>query len=761
MGSALALALILAAGPAVPQDAAPTAAAAPPTATPAAEATLKPYVPSSASASSSSAPKPKPKPKPATATAGSSSSAAASPSGPSYLQPVAATPAPQPVVAAPAPAATPVVDTAPVALNAPISADDIETFTDSVVRALMQRDHVLGATVAVVQGNTPLLVKGYGYDRLSPARRVDPNTSMFRVGSVTKTFTWIVARQEMEAGRIGLETPVGQHVPADVFAERGVYKPLTLRNLMSHTGGFEDTSLGHLFQLNGAQLSGPDGYFRRHTPRQVRAPGEFSSYSNFGVALAATALSQTAQAKDVPSLMEARIFQPLGMDHTTLREPYATGPADIQNLPAPLAANLTSALSDGFIWDGATYKAQPFDHAIAMSGALGGSTTSRDMARLMSVMLANGQADGISLYNADSARAFRTPLLKMPEGYNGWASGLMVRTSPSGLVTYGHSGATLWFNSNLVIVPEMNLAIFISTNTQSGGDLAESFPDLLLDHLQGDLVRPPLMPTQAQAYAANKRYYDSLRGHYVSTRRAYGGLEGAITRLINTVEVTVDGDGRLILTTEDGISAFVPASAQDFFNPQDSEGSGPAGKLGGLHFLFPKAGAKAKSFETASNLMRYERVGWIHKPGTLHLLTGIMVGICILVWVSVVRGMTRNERPTEAQARASLVSAGLSLAWLAAIFTFNAWQGSLAEDPGKLFTHWPSGQVQLASWLAIVGTLGTLYQVATFYFVANETQRFSVSEGWALWQKLAHGLLLGYWVFYAIVLAWWGALMPV
>ncbi|EGF90931.1 beta-lactamase [Asticcacaulis biprosthecium C19] len=654
-----------------------------------------------------------------------------------------------------------VADAAPAASNVPISADDIETFTDSVVRALMQRDHVLGATVAVVQGNTPLLVKGYGYDRLSPARRVDPNTSMFRVGSVTKTFTWIVARQEMEAGRIGLDTPIGQHVPADVFAERGVYKPLTLRNLMSHTGGFEDTSLGHLFQLNGAQLSGPDGYFRRHTPRQVRAPGQFSSYSNFGVALAATALSQTAEAKDVPSLMEARIFQPLGMDHTTLREPYATGPADIQNLPAPLAANLTGSLSDGFIWDGATYKAQPFDHAIAMSGALGGSTTARDMARLMSVMLANGQADGISLYNADSARAFRTPLLKMPEGYNGWASGLMVGTAPSGLATYGHSGATLWFNANLVIVPEMNLAIFISTNTQSGAALAESYPDLLLDHLEGDLVRPPLMPAAAQAYAANKRYYDSLRGHYVSTRRAYGGLEGAITRLINTVEVSVDGDGRLILTTEDGISAFVPASAQDFFNPQDSESSGPAGKLGGLHFLFAKPGGKAQSFETASNLMRYERIGWIHKPDTLHFLTGLMAATCILVWVSAVRGLTRNERPTEVQARASLISAGLSLAWLAAIFTFNAWQTSLAEDPGKLFTHWPSGQVQLASWLAIVGTFGTLYQVATFYFVANEAQRFSVSDGWALWQKIAHGVMLGYWLFYIIVLAWWGALMPV
>ncbi|ESQ75120.1 hypothetical protein ABAC402_10655 [Asticcacaulis sp. AC402] len=758
----MAVILGVSAGPAVPQDVPPVSGS--PVETP--PSTLKPYVPSSASASSSSATSSganpgTPKPRPGAAASASASSSPPSAVVPSYLQTVTAMPAPALTVRPLAPSA-PVVESFPgVSANTPISADDIETFTDSVVRALMQRDHVLGASVAVVQGNTPLLVKGYGYDRLSPARRVDPNTSMFRIGSVTKTFTWIVARQEIEAGRVGMDTPIVQYIPSDVFAENNADKPLTLRHLMSHTGGFEDTSLGHLFELNENELSGPDGYFRRHTPGRVRPPGQYSSYSNFGVALAATALSRTAKAQDVPSLMEARIFQPLGMDHTTLREPYVIGPGDVRNLPTPLSPALTDALSYGYIWDGATYRARAFDHAIAMSGAVGGSTTARDMARLMSVMLADGQADGISLYNADSARAFRTPILKMPEGYNGWASGLMVRTAPSGFVTYGHSGSTLWFNSNLVIVPKMNLGIFITTNTQSGAALAEGFPNLLLDHLEGNLVRAPLTPTPNQAFAGNKRYYNAIRGHYVSTRRAYGGLEGAVTRLINTAEVTIDRDGRLILATEDGISAFVPASAQNFFNPQNSEGSGPAGKLGGLHFLIPKAGSKAQAFETASNQMRFERVGWIHEPGTLRFLTMIMIATCILVWMAQVRGLTRHERPTEAQARASLISAGLSLVWLVAIFTFNAWQSGLAEDPDRLFTAWPSGQVQLASWLAILGAIGTLTQIGMSWFVYNEPQRFSVSDGWALWQKVAHGLLLAYWLFYIIVLAWWGLLKPV
>ncbi|MBW8879976.1 MAG: beta-lactamase family protein [Asticcacaulis sp.] len=763
---AAAAALILPAGQAEPQD---TAATTPPVAASAPE--LKPYVPSTpasssasavatSSAASSQAAKPKPKPKPATATP----TAATSSSAPGYMQTVpskSAATVPAPVVIAPVPQASaipPTVTAAGHPVSTPISADDIETFTDSVVRTLMQRDHVLGATVAVVQGNTPLLVKGYGYDRLSPARRVDPNNSMFRIGSVTKTFTWIVARQEIEAGRIGLDSPIGDYVPADIFTEDGRYKPITLRVLMDHTGGFDDTSLGHLFQLNGARINGPDSYFRRHKPRRVREPGQFSTYSNYGAALAATALSQTAKAKDVPSLMEARIFQPLGMDHTTLREPYPANNLNLENLPAPMAANLTGDLSDGFIWDGATYKAQPFDHAIPMSGALGGTSTAKDMARLMSVMLANGQADGIQLYNGTSAAAFRTPMLKAPEGYNGWASGLMIRTAPSGYVTYGHGGSTLWFNSNLVVVPEMNLGIFIATNTQTGTALADSFPNLLLDHLEGDLVRAPLMPTPNQAYAEHKAYYDAIRGKYVSTRRAYGGLEGAVTRLINTVEVGVDGDGRLILDTQDGTSAFVPASAQGFFNPQDSEDPGPAGSLGGLHFLTSGDG-HVLAFETAANTARYERVDWFHDPTTLNVLTVMMAVTCVLVLLSLLLSFGR-DRPTEEQARANLISGGLSVLWLVAIFVFNRWQAQISEDPGSLFTQWPAGAVVFASWLSLIATLGTLFQIGSAYFVFSEGQRFSVADGWPQWQKVAHGLLLAYWLLYIVELALWGALIP-
>ncbi|MGZ3298154.1 MAG: serine hydrolase, partial [Asticcacaulis sp.] len=217
-------------------------------------------VPSAGAASSSAAPKPKkPKvPHPAAALgAGVSSSSSSAAIQPHPVAPLAAKPqitatqttvpqpatpkpaAPQAVtpakpVAQPAPAPQPpagppaapptslnqkplspgpaIVQGPQRTLSTPISADDIETFTDSVVRSFMQRDHVVGATVAIVQGDTPLLVKGYGFDRLNPLRRVDPNNSLFRIGSISKVFTWIVARQEIEQGRIRLDAPIAGYL---------------------------------------------------------------------------------------------------------------------------------------------------------------------------------------------------------------------------------------------------------------------------------------------------------------------------------------------------------------------------------------------------------------------------------------------------------------------------------------------------------------------------------------------------------------------
>ena len=642
------------------------------------------------------------------------------------------------------------------AISRPIDTTDLETFADTLIPALMQRDHVLGVSVAIVQGHTPLLVKGYGFDHLNPARPVSANRTLFRLGSITKTFTWVVARQEVEAGRLSMDKPISTYLPPDIYKEDRRFQPIRLRDLMDHSAGFEDAALGHLFYLDINQVESIDSYLSRHRPKRVRDPGLYSSYSNYGAALAAMATKSAAHYKDVPGMMEGRLFKPLGLDHTTLREPYDKGALIGSDLPDPMSEALAKDLSDGYEWTGSEYTAQPFDHAIALSGALGGSSTATDMARYMSALLNDGTFDGVSIYGPVSAPGFRTPLMHVPEGYNGWAQGFMIRRTPQGFMTYGHSGSTLWFSGSMILVPELNLGIYIAANTQTGSTLTSSFPDMLLGHLKNDESQPPAQPAADQDFASLKGMYEAFKGHYVSTRRAYGGLESAITRLLNTVKIDIATDGHLTLSSTDTVAAYVPSRAQGFFVPQIHDTSQGAGLLtDGLHFL-SDSNNRINRFETSSNMARYERVSWAMTPEFLGQYSILVVIVSILTLIGLGRSPERRNMPTDAQRLATWVNFGIAAAWILAIATFESWRNAMADEPTALFIQWPNGQVALASILAFFAGLASFFQIASLYTVLVQNDHFD--DGWSQIQKTSHIVVCIIWFGYGFLLTAWGAL---
>src|SRR5206468_12741254 len=113
----------------------------------------------------------------------------------------------------------------------------------------MQRNHIAGVTVSVVQNGQVVVKKGYGFASLKPARPVDPDRTLFRIGSITKTFTWIALMKEVEAGRIRLDQPVNLYLPEKAqVKDQGYDQPVRVANLMDHSAGFEDRALGQLME---------------------------------------------------------------------------------------------------------------------------------------------------------------------------------------------------------------------------------------------------------------------------------------------------------------------------------------------------------------------------------------------------------------------------------------------------------------------------------------------------------------------------------
>jgi CubicO group peptidase (beta-lactamase class C family) len=137
-----------------------------------------------------------------------------------------------------APAPTPAPQTsAPVQQAHALVKEDLEAFFDGIIPLQLERSDIAGASVLVMHGSDTLLLKGYGFRDLKKKQPVDPNATIFRLASISKLFTWTAAMQLVEQGKLDLDAGVDRYVDFPVSAG----EHLTLRNLMTHTSGYEET----------------------------------------------------------------------------------------------------------------------------------------------------------------------------------------------------------------------------------------------------------------------------------------------------------------------------------------------------------------------------------------------------------------------------------------------------------------------------------------------------------------------------------------
>ncbi|MBE0684706.1 MAG: serine hydrolase, partial [Anaerolineaceae bacterium] len=126
--------------------------------------------------------------------------------------------------------------------SSPSDPADISAFVDGVMATSMESNHVPGAVVVVVKDGEVFFAKGYGYADLANKTPVDPATTLFRPGSVSKLFTWTAVMQLVEAGKLDLDADVNTYLDFEIPATYP--QPITLRLIMTHMAGFEDKGNG-------------------------------------------------------------------------------------------------------------------------------------------------------------------------------------------------------------------------------------------------------------------------------------------------------------------------------------------------------------------------------------------------------------------------------------------------------------------------------------------------------------------------------------
>jgi len=168
---------------------------------------------------------------------------------------------------------------------------------------------------------------------------VDPDTTLFRPGSISKLFTWTAVMQLVEAGKLDLDADVNRYLDFRIPPRDG--QPVTLRELMTHTPGFEE-HLTSIFGRDPASLFPLRDFERDQIPARLYPPGRIPAYSNYGAGLAGY-IVQRVSCEPFETYIERHIFAPLGMTHASFRQPLPASAKFRHGIEAPLYQNGTQS----------------------------------------------------------------------------------------------------------------------------------------------------------------------------------------------------------------------------------------------------------------------------------------------------------------------------------------------------------------------------------------------------------------------------------
>ncbi|NIJ35909.1 CubicO group peptidase (beta-lactamase class C family) [Sphingopyxis panaciterrae] len=420
-----------------------------------------------------------------------------------------------------APAATNAA-AAPTAGPAPVAAltkQDIDSWLDGYMPFALERGDLAGAVVVVVKDGQVLTQRGFGYADLAKRAPVDPERTLFRPGSVSKLFTWTAVMQEVEAGRIDLDKDVNAYLDFKIAPYRG--KPVTMRQLMTHTSGFEEHGKRTMFEDPKFQISLGD--YVKTPPKRIYAPGTTPSYSNYGTALAGYIVERVSKTP-FDTYVERRIFQPLGMTRSTFRQP----------LPSAFAPWMATGYRKG--------SAGPSKFEIVGPGPAGAlSATGADMGKFMIAHL----AQGAGLMKPETARMMHdTPLTILPP-LNRMELGFF-ETNINGRQVIAHLGDTQLFHTALHLFTNENIGIYMSFNAT--GEQASVGPvrRALFEQFADRYLPGNEMPATRVDAKTSAEHAKMLAGNWLNSRRAESNFY-ALASFIGQMTVSVDAKGNLIV----------------------------------------------------------------------------------------------------------------------------------------------------------------------------------------------------------------------
>ncbi|ASA26131.1 penicillin-binding protein [Paenibacillus donghaensis] len=464
---------------------------------------------------------------------------------------------------------------APVSIPAQAKAlttENVAAFLKQFFSSEEVKAQLAGATVIVVKDGKTVIEEGFGYADKAGKTAVDPDETVFRMASVSKTFTAAAAMQLVEQGKIDLKADF-QTYTGPLNFDNPFGTPVTVEQLLTHTTGFriQDPQPEDINDDFKTKVSIED-YVKQHIPPVVREPGTSYMYDNFASLLLGLVVEK-ASGEPYEDYMEKHVFAPLNMDKSGFL------------LEGELKEDLATAYdATGKALDLYTVTPTVMPHGGMLS-------TADDIGKFMTAFLDGGAAGNNRILAESSVEAMEQyrssihPLL--PNTTYGFEAPIQLPGAGSSSKIITKAGDLIGFSSYMFLIPEQNTGVFIGYNQQSA--LRELFYPAFIQEFFPQYAAPAKLdafqPLSAEALDAFTGYYADLRlKSLVSTVAVNGGALSITDALLGTRQLRQVDDNLFIDELTKKFTAFeLDADGQGtylkepYLNPYGYEQKGPDG----------------------------------------------------------------------------------------------------------------------------------------------------------------------------------------
>lgn len=334
---------------------------------------------------------------------------------------------------------------------------------DTAIEAEMRDNFIPGVAVVIVKDGKTIYKQGYGVANVETGELVDPDQTIFRIGSISKAVSLLALTRLVDEGKVKRSDDVTRFFP-EIENAAGFADPVTINHLLTHTTGFDQPGLGR--QLGGFEYSIEERQAARpslsefladRNLRRANKAGAFFRYDTYSPTLAGVILEQMT-GKPYDQAMDELVFDPLGMSRTSVE-------VEPEHVPS---------LAKGHGYVDGKYQTTPYEIYLTPPASSIDATVA-DMGRFLEALTSGGANQHGRLFSPEMTDTILSAHYRPHPEFSGMSHGLWeafgvgVGEDAIPVRTLGHGGDMWGYNAHLEIIPEFNVAIFAAANRNAEG----------------------------------------------------------------------------------------------------------------------------------------------------------------------------------------------------------------------------------------------------------------------------------------------------